>query len=309
LIKSWNVIYDGGYLNNTGYELERDVKLTVVTRTLLNNAAGKKIAFELEWRIIEDFPARTYVDNLIVSQTPIVFLPKTEDTKAGIDVLIDVLLGPEEEPAPSWIKNYQLPGEIEKISEIQSLVSTKEEIEGKIDNNYKGLNKLNEFKKLLYSSGDELEAIVERSLAFLDIIIETTAKEGKEDRIFKDDDSEIPVEIRGTDRRGFNEKDLNQLISRLVDKPVSTTYRTRGVFIFNHSRLIEPNERQQPFHVNIVEKASTWNICLVTSQTLFQLVERKMKSEVLPNLKGRLFNTIGIFDLDDIENADNDNIK
>jgi len=295
LIKGWERLYLF-QVDNTDIKFEKDDGryFKAHPQYLITNEIDRAVAFELYWKVHKYYDYNIEID----SNGPILFLPKVDEVKRGIDLLLEDYCK-EEEVAPRWVGDIHLPGEVEKLQlmkDIEEKIKTLEDHRDKIKLEFEGIN---EYKKLLYAKGEELEDIVEKSFKLFDIELKKFEAGYKEDRIFAEEDAKIPFEIRGKNA-GLNETDLNQLTSRFADKPVSKKYKTRGVFVLNHFRQLKPEERKEAFHHNIIEKAKSWGVCLITTGTLFELVKTKLETEVLNRLKERLLNTIGTFSTSDI---------
>ncbi len=294
-IKKYNLVYQNS-INNTKYidsTPDREIFTKLYNNTLLNNPAGRNVAFSIQWKV------HRYTEyNVIVnSNLPIHFLPPTEDLGEDISLIIGELTKMEEDLPPEWLNEFSLPGEqdmqngiVEKFKQIEFV---NKEIQGlQIE-----LNFIKDYKKLLYAQGKELESIVEKSFGLLEIKLESPSITTEEDRFFKTaDDKKIYIEIRGVNRL-MNEGDLAQIIKRIAEKPSSTEYTTRGVFVFNRQNKINISERNNAFHHNIQEQAKSFNVCLIDTEMLYKLVERKLDGESIPDLDKIIFNTVGVFKL------------
>ena len=292
-IKNYSLLYDG-CVNNTGYvDKSRDGRIYTKCHkhSLLKNNIGRDIAFAIVWRVHQYTDYNVVIDGHI----PIEFLPPTESVREGIDILISDFCKAPEEVAPPWVDKIILPGNVEIQEKINEKIRDINAIDKEIKNMEEKLSKINFYKKLLYSHGNGLEEAVEKSLSLLGISIRRPEVSNVEDYFFETPDKKkIYFEIRGVNRL-MQEGDLAQLIKRLAEKPSSTFYKTRGVFIFNHQRNVSPHERKDAFHHNIERQAQSFNICLLDTKTLFDLVKDKLEGKKIENLDKKLFNTIGIF--------------
>jgi len=292
-INGYDLLYDGN-VNNTRY-VDKSQDGNIYTKchqfSLLDNTVGRSVAFSITWKVHQFGDYNVIVD----SHLPIEFIPAAEKNHEGIDILINEFCKGPEELAPEWITEIILPGEKEIRDGIniktQSIDLTVEEIKNLGGN----LAQIEIFKKLLYSQGAELEDVVEKSLALLGIVVKKPSIPNVEDRFFETPDNQkIYFEIRGVNRL-MNENDLSQLIKRVAEKPVSSSYKTRGVFVFNHQNNTRPTEREKAFHHNIENQAKSFGLCLIESKTLFKLVESKLNGEKVDNFDQVLFNSVGIF--------------
>ena len=296
-IKHYTLLYNGS-VNNTGYvDKSRDGRIYTKCHkySLLKNSVGRDVAFAITWKLHQYSDYTVLID----SHLPIEFLPPIENVAEGIDIIINEICRIHDEKAPEWITEIVLPGEKQiqkkiddKLREIDSLNKEIEELEKELEN-------FMVYKKLLYSRGIDLEETVELSLSLLGIDLKKPTPSNVEDRFFETPDNQkIYFEIRGTNRL-MNENDLAQLIKRVAEKPKSSYYKTRGVFIFNHQNKIAPKEREVAFHHNIEQQAKSFNLCLLDTNTLFKLVVKKLKGEKLEDFVQQLFNTVGVFKIKD----------
>lgn len=292
-VKGYGLLYNGS-VNNTGYvDKSRDGHIYTKCHqySLLKNNVGRDVAFGITWKVHQYSDYTTVVD----SHLPIEFLPPTENISEGIDILISDFCKAPEETVPEWIAEIILPGEKEIQDEMNAKIQSIDAIDKAIKELDDKLAGISAYKRLLYSQGAELEEIVEQSLFLLGLKVEKPTVSNIEDRFFETPDAQkIYFEIRGVNRL-MNEGDLAQLIKRLAEKPASTQYKTRGVFVFNHQNNLRPTEREKAFHHNIENQAKSFNICLIDTKTLFDLVEKKMNGNTIENFDQSLLNTVGVF--------------
>ena len=298
-IKKYSLLFKNS-VNNTGYvDKSKDGYLYTKLHkySLLNNVVGRNVAFAIQWKL------HKYSDYTVLADSnfPIKFIPPTENVNEGVDILISELCRIEEESAPEWIEDITIPGE----EEIQKTIDKKFQ---EIDIANKGIQALEDqleslrvYKKLLYAQGIELEEIVEKSLALLGVPLKLPSVSNKEDRFFTTtDDKKIYIEIRGVNRL-MSEGDLTQLIKRIAEKPISINYKTRGIFIFNHQNKKKITERAEAFHHNIEKQAKTFDLGLIDTVSLFELIKRKLQGNNIGNFDKVLFNTLGVFRLNGSE--------
>ncbi|MBU2539803.1 hypothetical protein KJ786_01415 [Patescibacteria group bacterium] len=289
LVKEWERLFSK-YYNNTGYNNgdSWEYKFEINKIPYLYNSLGRDIAFGLSWSISTSGSFKKG------SNKPIIFLPKIGNIKDGIDLLLnDFVLN--DEPEPDWIQEIKIVGQEglekkieEEINKINQLEKTKNEL-------IEAIKKLNKFKKLLYLQGKPLEKIVEESLLLLNVQIKELSVDNIEDRVFEYDNFTIPFEIRGKETKNLNESDLAQLIKRIADRKKSEKYKTRGVFVINHQRNSKPSERGDVCDYNIIKQANFFNICILSTIEIFNLVNRTLRGEKI-DIKEKLFNTSGLFD-------------
>ncbi len=298
MIKDWEVLLYKHY-NNTNYEDgdDWDYSFDIKKVSYLVNNLKRDIAFGLTWSISVHSNYRKG------SNKPIIFLPKIEDLSKGINsILEDLVL--IEDPEPDWINEIEAPGE----KDIKTKVKDKKEQIDKLKREKEELisesKDITKFKKLLYLQGKSLEKIVEEGLFLLNVNLKKLEVDNLEDRVFEYDSFSIPFEIRGKDNNELNEKDLSQLIKRIADRDKGEKYKTRGVFVINHFRNLRPSERGNVCHSNIIKQAETFNICIISTIEIFNLVNEVLSGEKI-ELKDCLFNTAGLFNSESIIKREN----
>jgi len=292
-ISSYSLLFDG-CVNNTGYvDKTEDKKIYTKLHddSLLNNIIGRSVAFAITWKVHQYSDYTVLVDGNL----PIKFIPPTDNINDGINILIKELSKISEEAAPDWVSGVTLPGENEIEEQIDKKMKSIELTNIEIQDLEKEKANLNIYKKLLHSQGAELEEIVEKSFLLFGIDLQKPSVANIEDRYFKtSDDKRIYFEVRGVNRL-MNESDLAQLIKRVAEKPKSDKYNTRGIFVFNHQNRLRPDERSNAFHHNIEKQAKSFNLCLIDTITLFNLVIKKLEGDGDYDFNMNLLNTVGIF--------------
>ena len=292
-IKEYNLLSNGN-INNTGY-VDENKQAYIYTKLyyspLLKNDIGRDIAFKITWKLHQHSEYTTLADGKL----PIIFLPRTENIKKGIDILLSDLHATLDEEVPDWIDEIILPGEKQIRNNIDTKIQKTDLINTEIQNEKIKLDNLVKYKSLLYSKGLELEKITEESFKLLGIDLKSPTIKNMEDRYHETSDGQkIYFEIRGVNRL-MNEGDVTQLIKRIAEKNRSKDYNTRGVFVFNHQNKKNPSNRDDAFHNNIENQAKSFNICLIDTKKLFELVSKKLNGETINNFDKKIFNTIGIF--------------
>jgi hypothetical protein len=301
-IKGYDVLYDSEF-NNTGYvdrNREKGIFTNFRQKSLLKNNVSRDIAFAIGWKVCQNYDYNVIVDGNL----PIEFLPPTQNTREGIDILINEFCKEPEESMPDWISEIILPGEKEIKGKINAKIGEIDLVNGEIKELESELLNTTLYKKLLYAQGLELEDIVEKSLFLLGVELKKPDITNIEDRFYETSDKQkIYFEIRGVNRL-MGESDLAQLIKRIAEKPVSTDYKARGVFVFNHQNKTNLQGRDRAFHHNIEMQAKSFSLCLLDTCTLFNLVKNKMENNEEIDLREELFNTVGVFRITDKEKTD-----
>ncbi len=196
------------------------------------------------------------------------------DSNKGVLTILKNLFGlsfTREEP--EWSKKIEFEKSKEIKKKVQELEEKKSKLIQEINRNKQELQRLNEFKKLLWETGHELEGIVHKcfkELLFVDISVPTKSEE---DGIFEYDSSIFVVEIKSGERRGAKFEELSKLITRMQNIRVKCKKDVKGIFIINHYANFPPNERKNPFPDNVKKTAEVNNVKLLTTVELFEIIK------------------------------------
>src|SRR3989344_8193356 len=180
-INSWDRLLDQTY-NNTGYQENesKSIHFKIYTKKIIVNQISRAIVFSLSWKLYQYSEYTTLVE----SKEPIIFLPKIDDSKNGIDLLLEdfALSDGEDEPAPSWINEIPIFGEKDIFANLEQIDNSIKKLIEEKQNEEAKLKEKEEFKKLLYLKGIPLEMSVENSFKYLEIALSSPITQGQEDR-------------------------------------------------------------------------------------------------------------------------------
>jgi hypothetical protein len=226
-------------------------------------------------------------------------LPKLPDYVTGTIITLPLIDGvsPEEalldilkaevgyslkSPAPDWARQIEIPF----VAELQGQIAiarasiAKEEqsiatIDEKIDN-------LTAFRRLIYSSGTELEDVVRKSFELLGAIVKP-AKYAQEEYILEIDNEEFLIEVKGVSK-SISLTHLRQLNDYLLKHQEDTGKECKGILLGNAWRNTPPAMRDTEdtpvFPDNVVQRAEQWGISLVSSLTLLEAVVTVLREKV-----------------------------
>lgn len=201
-------------------------------------------------------------------------------------------------PAPEWVLDFEMSGEKElttKINmfnvKIQEIETQKSEVEIK-------LNKLNEFKGLLYEQGKLLEESAIKAFRVLGFNAENRQKDDMEhDIILTSPEGRAIVEVEGKDNDLIHIDKLDQL-SRVVDEDfkLNESY-PEGILLGNHFRHLHPIERKEAFTEKVIIAAQRKQFILLTTFELYKALSEVLKNPTNEDLKEevriRIFNGKG----------------
>ncbi len=164
------------------------------------------------------------------------------------------------EKTPLWVKDYDVLGKEKLLQEIQHKEDQVKHIE--------------RIKKLLYTEGRVLEKTVHMVLESFGFNNFRKTKE-KVDLVFEDGSIRFVSEIKGLDKVA-KPKNVTQLYKWIEDekqKQPPKEVGLKGLFICNTERKKRPDEREKPFHKDLIEEAKKNGWGLLTTLELFHAYE------------------------------------
>lgn len=212
-------------------------------------------------------------------------LPPQDDPSESLSILLESLNIFEKTPPPSWIENIQIPGEIkirESIETIQKEITNSETAK---KNEEKKLNELIRYKKLLYSTDNELENIVIDSLNLIGFSnVRGGRSPEKEDALFDFDLDDFDlgvIEVKGktkkveladfrqTDDWAWDYRNEGKKVKAIL---IATCFRLEDTASSTQKRM-SFEDHQEYIEQHKIAVLPTW--------TLFKLVEYKLKGNKL----------------------------
>lgn len=296
-VKKWSHFLEDWSKKN--YILQKGEYVEEHFEKLLKNLAKKLLSFKLYFVEI-DLSDKEFTSN------PIIFLPPP--TEISMEEAINYLLkeargitGIKENELPVWTEKLKIYGEERIKRKIEKKKKLKEKYEMELEEHKLKLSQIIKFKRLLTTNGEELENIIEETFKLFGIDIKRGEK-GKEDRIVIDPStkSELPVEITGV-KKSIPEIKLNQLIGRLgnEERLKKIKCKCRGILIGNHYKDTPLNYnlegRRTPFESDLIKKAETCKIALLSTLELFKALNAKFqkKDKKIKSFINKIFNKPG----------------
>jgi hypothetical protein len=201
--------------------------------------------------------------------------------EALLDILKEEIGYSFKSAAPDWAQEIELPFVSELQDQIVSAQTTIANEEQKISRIGEEIDKLIAFRRLLYSSGTELEDIVQKSFELLGATVKP-AKYAQEEYILEVDNEEFLIEVKGVSK-SISLTHLRQLNDYLLKHQEETGKDCKGILIGNAWRNITPTMRNAEdtlvFPDNVIKRAEQWGISLVSSLTLFDAVLKVLGEE------------------------------
>lgn len=205
----------------------------------------------------------------------IVFLPLIEklDHKEAVRLVLEDLIGSSMGYAPpNWVDSITVP----YIAEIETEIKVKQDQIDVISRDIRNLENrreaINGYRKLLYSSGFDLEEIVKICFEELGGKV-TPAKYGQEEYILEYGGVEYLIEVKGVSKSIAlgHLRQLNDYICKYEEDMGKTC---KGILFGNSWRTLPPEERntteRQEFPDNVISRAEKWDIALISSTKFFE---------------------------------------
>ncbi len=186
------------------------------------------------------------------------------------------------EETPLWVEDYNVLRKEKLLQEIQHKEDQVKDIE--------------RIKKLLYSKGRTLEKTVRIVLESFDFSNFSKTKE-KVDLIFEDGSVRFVSEIKGLDKvtKPKNVTQLYKWIENERQKQPLKEVKLKGLFICNTERKKRPEEREKPFHKNLIQEAKENGWGLLTTLELFHAYELFCEGELSSeDIKKSMITQVGV---------------
>lgn len=206
--------------------------------------------------------------------------------------------------APEWFKNINILDDAEQTLKINK---AEEIIKNSKDNIEKATNKLienNEYKSILYTTGDKLVDVVVKILEqILEVNLEGFLDEKKEDFLFSLDDMYFIGEVKGVNSN-VKSSNLGQLDHHYLEYIENNNVDEGNVFkllIMNHQKKKAPDKRE-PVHQNQINDADRkYSLLIIETTELLKLYEKKINGEINKEKCIALLKGTGILNLNQLE--------
>ncbi|MDD5428322.1 MAG: hypothetical protein PHI58_03680 [Candidatus Omnitrophica bacterium] len=196
---------------------------------------------------------------------------------------------------PPWTKQYMLPPEEAKRSQVEIKESELTELTTEIAKLKKEFINIEKNKILLSGSGKILEEQVAYILGEIGFIVERGTA-GRDDLILRYGDKVAVVEIKGTSKSA-SEKNAAQLEKWVTEYITNNDTKPKGILIVNAYCDIPLNERiEPPFPHQMIKYSINREHCLITTSQLlgiyYAVLSDSSQKDVLIN---EVFNTTGVY--------------
>lgn len=230
----------------------------------------------------------------------IVLLPLIEELESekAVSLVLEDLTGvPQVSPPPDWLTKVGMPFVNNYISEKMKQEEVIAIAQSRIEDVQKKSDELNEYKKLLYADGSELENIFRKCLEKLGGKI-VPSKYSNEEYILECGGKEHLVEVKGVSK-SLALNHVRQLIDYLLKYEEETRNRTIGILFGNAYKNTPTDLRNKKTHptfpANVVDRAQEIGICLVPSVEFFEVFCRFLEDpKIAHKILDRIVETRGI---------------
>jgi hypothetical protein len=217
----------------------------------------------------------------------------------GIDgILKEQKADTTEVKLPEWVKGYHIGNEKQEIELLDDLLKEAEEIYERIELQETKLKEYDQLKMLLFESGKNLEAMVEKIFdAFGYEILESVAN--RDDVIIKYNDEIAVIEVKGVNGSS-GEKQAAQLEKWVSEYTIDHGVVPKGILIVNAFRDKPLDERtEKSFPEQMLKFSKRRDHCLLTTTQLLDLYLSFTNADVtFEQIHAILFKTIGVVDQD-----------
>ncbi len=261
-----------------------DIGYRVPLKPYIENRYGRVLAgeFHVEVRSKED-PESGKISTGRIVLLPLIDRVSPEEALAEIiQEEVGVALS---SPEPDWALSLEMPRVPELLSEVEAAQVRIASESEKVERLNAEIAEINSFRRLLFSTGSELEAIVKRSLEQLGATV-SPFKYAEEEYILEFDGEEFLMEVKGV-AKSISLTHLRQLNDYLLRYQEDTGKECKGILFGNAWRNTPPELRGKgdtpEFPDNVVRRAEQWGISLVSARFFFEAFVRTLESPELSN--------------------------
>lgn len=204
----------------------------------------------------------------------IVLLPLLADVdeRESVNLVLDDLTGlPQLAAPPSWIEQVSVPATKGIEKELDNARNNIKHWAAEEEKLKRQKAAFDEYKKLLYASGAELEQIFRQCLDRLGCPV-TSAKHGQEEYIATYKGEDHLVEVKGVSKSAALDH-VRQLIDYILIYQQETGKECHGILFVNAWKSLPPAERgtsDRPiFPADVIKRAAANNISLISSVDFF----------------------------------------
>jgi len=250
---------------------------------LIENRYDKALAVRFHFEIFQPELAKTdYSQKTTEEERPrlvsgfftvLPLLSDLEDREAINIILQDLTGAPQESEPPSWAKTIEMPGIAKLDKEIQVNKNKIKYMKKVIRNLENSKTELEQYKKILYTSGSEFERTFDLCATKLGATVQKS-KYANEERIIEYGENRILVYIKAREN-AISLTDLRILNDHLLLYEEDRKTRIKGVLLGNAWKNLPVSKRDSKdmpyFPESVLERAKQFEIALVASGDFFDV--------------------------------------
>jgi len=205
----------------------------------------------------------------------IILLPRIPglDNRKAVSLILQEITGlPQQTLSPEWADKLIVPGVPDLVIQIDEKRGQIQALETEITDLNENVDSLNEYKRLLYATGSELENIVERCFKEIGGQV-SPAKYSQEEFVLTYDGNEYIVEVKGASK-SIALSHLRQINDYLLKYQEDTGKICKGILFGNAWCTLSPQDRDKSdtlvFPDNVVKRSEKWDIALVSSTDFYK---------------------------------------
>lgn len=205
------------------------------------------------------------------------------DSREAVNLVLEGVLGlPQTTVPPAWVIQLELPGVPALQAQVRQNVEKIESIRGQIEALQDQITDIEDYKKILYGSGPELETVFRRALEQMGGKV-ARAKYSREEYILEWRGEEYLIEVKGIGKSVALEH-VRQLMDYMLKYQGDTGKLCKGILFGNSWRHLPPQERDTRdtpcFPDNVQKFAASHNISLISSLVFFGALSRFLAGEL-----------------------------
>jgi hypothetical protein len=196
------------------------------------------------------------------------------DGREAVNIILEDVTGkPHESLPPNWVKSIEMPGMSKLNKEIQVNKNKIKYMEKVIHNLESSKAELEQYKKILYTTGSELHHIFDLCLTKLGATVKES-KYANEERILEHGGEKLLIYVKAREN-AISLSDLRILSDHLLLYEEDTKSRIKGVIFGNAWRNMQISKRDSKdmpyFPESLLERSRQFDIALVASCDFFDV--------------------------------------
>ena len=226
------------------------------------------------------------------------------DYKEALNLILEDIIGKKQTSLPpNWTNKIEMPLINEINNDIEELLKNISDEQSQIHQLTVQKVEIEEYKKLVYTDGKELEDIFKKCLESLGGKIEP-AKYSNEEYCFIHKGNECPIEAKGV-TKSVSLTHLRQLIDYVLKYEEETGKNCLGILLGNAWKSIpleNRNTTDRPyFPSNVIQRSNDLNIALISSLDFLDIYKKFLRDNSIgKKILDRIVQSKGVVDFSNI---------